>query len=316
MAAKKCSVPTEEGKPQEQPDIGQFGPLVALVNNAKDINNVQEDISNYLERIISESPLNERYAILFLYNDASYIDNVTANKIYSSLPEIEGIAQKDLLLVLFSPGGMIEPAYQIAKCCKEFASDRKFVVTIPRQAKSAATLIAMGADQIHMGRMSQLGPIDPQIDSLPALGLGHALDYLARLCKKYPESADMFAKYLSLTLNLPSLGYLERVSESAEQYAVRLLQNKPLPAGLDAATVAHTLVYSYLDHGFVIDIEEAQSILGTELVQYNTEEYKLGDTIHKFLALVTLASNYLKQHSFKIVGSVRSGIEFRKMETS
>lgn len=88
-----------------------------------------------------------------------------------------------------------------------------------------------------MGLMSEIGPIDPQIGRYPALGLGYAIETLALLCKKYPESSDMSAKYLSLSLNLQDLGYFERVSESAVQYAERLLKNKKLPNGQTPASV-------------------------------------------------------------------------------
>lgn len=37
-----------------------------------------------------------------------------------------------------------------------------FSVAVPDQAKSAATLLALGADQILMGPTSDLGPVDPQ----------------------------------------------------------------------------------------------------------------------------------------------------------
>jgi len=37
-------------------------------------------------------------------------------------------------------------------------------VVVPRTAKSAATLLAIGADEIHMGPLGQLGAgIDPQM---------------------------------------------------------------------------------------------------------------------------------------------------------
>jgi membrane-bound ClpP family serine protease len=67
---------------------------------------------------------------------------------------------------------------------------------VPRQAKSAATLIAIGADEIHMGPLGELGPIDPQLGGLPALGVGQALERIASLVERHPGSAEMFARYL------------------------------------------------------------------------------------------------------------------------
>lgn len=39
---------------------------------------------------------------------------------------------------------------------------RRLTVIVPDQAKSAATLLALGAHQILMGPTSDLGPVDPQ----------------------------------------------------------------------------------------------------------------------------------------------------------
>src|SRR5262249_48776004 len=159
--------------------------------------------------------------------------------------------------------------YLISKCCKK--STTKFVVAVPRLAKSAGTLIALGADEIHMGIISELGPIDPQIGDYPALGLGSAVEHIATLCKKHPESVEMLAKYLASSLNLHDLGYFERVSESAVQYAERLLNGKSLPFGQDPASVAKRFVYGYKDHGFVIDRDEATVILGSDIVRTDTQ---------------------------------------------
>lgn len=279
-----------------------------IIYNAKDVEDTKSNIIEHLRNLVNRSPLKDDYTFLFLYDDAGQINRYTANQIYSALSEKKGNNKKDILLILYSMGGLVEPAYLISKCCKEYAN--KFVVAIPRQAKSAATLLAMGSDEIHMGLMSELGPIDPQIGRYPALGLGYAIESLASLCKQYPESSDMFAKYLSLSLNLQDLGYFERVSESAAQYAERLLKNKKLPSGQTSTSIASRLVYSYKDHGFVIDKEEAESFLGKDFVKYNTNEYKLSDSIHKFLEWAILAFKVFKKKDFKIIGNLDSGISF------
>jgi ClpP class serine protease len=157
-------------------------------------------------------------------------------------------------------GGSIEPAYQISKLCKIFAKS-KFVVAVPRQAKSAATLIAIGADEIHMGVLGQLGPIDPQLGGLPALAVTQALQRIAALSEQSPSSADMFAKYLRQALTVEQIGYCERIAESAEQYAERLLANKS-SIKANASKIAKDMVHTYKDHGFVIDIDEAREHLG------------------------------------------------------
>jgi len=110
--------------------------------------------------------ISERYNILFFLDQSNAINEDHADRLYPAVNSFK--TQKDILLILGSRGGQIEPAYLISKNCKA-ASKARFVVAIPRRAKSAATLLALGADEIHMGGMSELGPIDPQFNGLPAL---------------------------------------------------------------------------------------------------------------------------------------------------
>ena len=187
------------------------------------------------------------------------------------------------------------------------------MVAVPRFAKSAGTLIALGADEIHMGIISELGPIDPQMGDYPALGLGSAVEHIANLCKKHPDAVEMLAKYLASSLNLHDLGYFERVSASAVQYAERLLSGRPLPAGLTPASIAQRFVYGYKDHGFVIDRDEATEILGAEIVKSDTSEYKLANRIHEYLDTVNLAYSVFKNHGCKILGDLNRASQPRKI---
>lgn len=68
---------------------------------------------------------------------------------------------ENLDLLIHSPGGNGPTAEKIVDMCKQYCNG-KFRVIVPNMAKSAATLIALGADEIVMGYCSELGPIDPQ----------------------------------------------------------------------------------------------------------------------------------------------------------
>lgn len=68
--------------------------------------------------------------------------------------------REDLHLLLDSPGGDGETAVRIIRSLQ--ARCRELTVLIPNQAKSAATLLALGAHHIVMGPTSDLGPVDPQ----------------------------------------------------------------------------------------------------------------------------------------------------------
>lgn len=278
----------------------QFLDLIKIIQGVKDINELKPTLYKHILEIAKRNSVSEKYHLLFLYEPNSSIEQGMVDKIYNAIPDDN---TKPILLLIHNHGGRIEPAYLISKTCKELSPT--FVVTIPRKAKSAATLIALGGNEIHMGPMSELGPIDPQFAGLPALGISSSLESIAKIVCKYPGSSPMFADFMKEKLDLRILGYFERVSESAQQYAIRLLAGKKLK--LTPHEVAHKLVYEYKDHSFVIDKEEAKELLG-DAVKVNTNEYKFGNEIHKFLNEVNIILGILHSKSLAIIGSPRDFI--------
>lgn len=88
-----------------------------------------------------------------------------------------GDDENELDLIITSPGGQAQAAEQIVEYLRtQFGYIRCFV---PMQAKSAATMIALGCDEIVVGNHSELGPIDPQITIMtpegPRGGPAHAI---------------------------------------------------------------------------------------------------------------------------------------------
>lgn len=245
------------------------------------------------------------YRTLLLFDDINAISDYHADQIYAGA-SANLINPSDILLIINSKGGRIEPAYLISKTLKRL-SVFKFAVAIPRRAKSAATLIALGADEIHMGMVSQLGPIDPQFGGIPALALRNALDVIAELACKFPDAAPMLTNYLAQQIPLRILGYYQRVTESAEQYAERLLGSKKLADNLTAKSVAKHLVHHYKDHSFVIDFDEATSLLGTTIIREATPEYRAADEIFRFLNFVTLIAD-IHDKQFAMVGDIENGV--------
>jgi hypothetical protein len=71
------------------------------------------------------------------------------------------VEEDELDLVLHSPGGSPEAAEQMLDYLR--SQFRYIRALVPLQAKSAATMLALGCDEIVMGLHSELGPIDPQI---------------------------------------------------------------------------------------------------------------------------------------------------------
>jgi hypothetical protein len=185
------------------------------------------------------------------------------------------------------------------------------IQSCPRKAKSAATLISLGADEIHMGLMSELGPIDPQFGGLPALGMQNALEILADLTCKYPGASEMIGKYLAEKLDMGILGYFTRVTQSAAQYAERLLEGRKLLSGTTPSSLGDHFVNHYKDHSFVIDADEAEKLLGNGIVKQNTNEYMFANEVYESLSLIEYVAGSVLNKQFDYVGSIDKGLLLR-----
>lgn len=257
---------------------------------------IKERFAREAAEILRKNGL-EQTCCLALLEPEDSIDSLDLDQIFSALNTLNSNHEKDVVLFLLSIGGAGEPAYQISKLCKSYAKSN-FKVIVPRFAKSAATLLAIGADEIHMGPLGQLGPIDPQIGGLPALGVSRALMTIASVAAQYPKSAEMFARYLRLALTVEQIGYCDRISDSAMQYAERLLSTKPrlIPR---AGIIAKELVHEYKDHNFVIDLDEAQKHLGSDWIKTGTTELEAAEAIYNLLETINFF--YRLSHSKKIL---------------
>jgi hypothetical protein len=301
-AAGESSLEPSSTAPTDRPHWLQ---LITMRESQPSEDDIKALIHQQILTDLSVDPIADEYNVIFLW-DKRFIHRSNMDTIYQAVTTLD--SRKPLLLIMDSAGGDIAAAYFIAKICREYSTD-SFEVVVPRRAKSAATLICCGADKIHMGSLSELGPIDPQFEGVPALALKYSIEHLAELSRRYPAASGMFAEYLSRSLQIEALGYYERVAESATQYAERLLRSRRSIEQQDEqiSEVAYTLVYAYKDHGFVIDANEAAGIFGTEIVSINTDHYELANTLHQRLDLLSWVVAELYGRNFSFIGTGASG---------
>ena len=305
--AEKPAPPTPDvtspaTEPAQKPEPTQVG-LFMLDPDASD-DQIQSAVDQDISKAVKKADSLKDYNIIVLY-DGLNIARSDANKIYLSLSKMD--RTRPILLVLRSPGGDIAAAYFIGKLCREH-TDAAFEVAIPREAKSAATLICCSADVIHMGSLSELGPIDPQFDNMPVLAVKHSLEHLAEIASRHPGAGKMISDYLSKSLPVHIVGYFERAAGSAAQYAERLLSNRRSAMEVTTnAEIARRLVYEYKDHGFAIDAREAITIFGDAMVKTNTQHYDIANIIYERLDLIEFFIGQRFERHFSFTGGVSKG---------
>jgi Serine dehydrogenase proteinase len=125
----------------------------------------------------------------------------------------DNTADRDLHLVLASPGGDGETAVRIVRAAQ--ARCRELTVIVPDLAKSAATLLAIGAHHILMAPASDLGPIDPQFQ-FPDGSLVAAKDIIAAVddaTAKVQAAPDTYPIHAALLSDVSALMVQQARSE-------------------------------------------------------------------------------------------------------
>ncbi|MGC9356631.1 MAG: SDH family Clp fold serine proteinase [Anaerolineae bacterium] len=169
-----------------------------------------------------------------------YIDIEDSEKVLRAIrmtdPEIP------IDLIVHTPGGLVLAAEQIAYalCAHEGAVN----VIVPHYAMSGGTLIALAADEIVMDENGVLGPVDPQVQQLPAASI------LKAVSKKDVNEID------DETLIMADIG--EKAIRQVKKTVVRIVRDRMKESR--AEDLAETLVGGRWPHDYPITVEEAEDL--------------------------------------------------------
>ena len=204
-------------------------------------------------------------------------------------------------LVIQSSGGDIHAAFQMMSLLRSRMTEHgELVACVPRKAQSSATLLCLGGDQILLGELGALGPLDAQIrvgltdvgtpDYASALHLIKGLTRLqefslatfnqaaAMLYEKVSRNEDILKYGIEFSRGITAplferieshkLGYWDQMLQTGETYGRRLLKRgnliKDVP-GIEKDKhidkVIRQLVNDYPSHEYVIDCDELSSKL-------------------------------------------------------
>jgi ClpP class serine protease len=149
-------------------------------------------------------------------------------------------------LLLHTPGGLVLASDQIAHALKRHPG--KVTVIVPHYAMSGGTLVALAADEILMDPDAVLGPVDPQLGSLPR-GSWPAASILKALEQDNPNRDDE-------TL---ILGDVARKAIDQVRATVRELLEGRVPDE-EAQRLAALLSEGRWTHDYPIRLEEAKAL--------------------------------------------------------
>jgi ClpP class serine protease len=171
---------------------------------------------------------------------ARYIDMDDAEKILNAIRTTP--REQPIDVILHTPGGLAIAALQIARALR--AHPGRVTVFVPYFAMSGGTLVALGADEIVMTEHAMLGPIDPQINGMPAASI-------IKVASEKPLS-----EIDDQTLIFADLG--QKAIDQLKRQACELLRTPMTP---DAAiALADKLTSGRWTHDYPITVSEAREL--------------------------------------------------------
>lgn len=185
---------------------------------------------------------------------------------------LEKISGKEIDIFIISNGGSAEATERIVRLVRERFNSVRFIVAA--NAFSAATLMCLSGDEIIMTSPGTLGPIDPQIDGVPARAILRAFENIEeRLVKEGPRALAVYMPLLA-KYDLHVLELCRSAEDLSEELAVNWLSSYMLKCAKEDQRVgAIVKAFSSFDenksHGRSIDRQKAKA-LGLNIV--NVEE--------------------------------------------
>jgi hypothetical protein len=178
---------------------------------------------------------------------------------------------EDVDLLIHTGGGDIDAAEKLIEMLRQKVGTGRLRVVIPDFAKSAGTLMALGADQIIMGDSSELGPIDPQVVRIDKDGnrVPQSVQNYLDAYSEHRETLrlnpnDITAQLLLSKLDPATIKHYENVLLRSRKIAERLLQTGMFKETGNWSGAASTLIdtKAWPSHAQMISWQEATATIG------------------------------------------------------
>ena len=192
---------------------------------------------------------------------------------------------KDVDFMIISNGGDPITSLRIVSILRE--RFQHLTVVVPYVAYSAATILALGADDILMHPFSNLGPVDPQLTILKSNIIGQNTDirFSSEDIRNYfdflkDDVGITDQQYLSSAIaNLSAevgaipIGSAKRSQQLSLSLSKKMLATH-IPNENAAIDIAQKLNSSFYHHGYAVSRKEAKEI-GLPIIEPSAEEEKL-----------------------------------------
>lgn len=157
---------------------------------------------------------------------------------------------KGLDLILHTPGGDLAATESLVAYLRSmFGNDIRALV--PQLALSAGTMMALSASEIVLGKQSSLGPIDPQLNNLPAHGVVEEFNKARSEILANAQSALYWQPILQ-KYNATFVGECQKAIDWSRQMVTRWLETGMFQGDADQANKIARVLDDFGDHALTL----------------------------------------------------------------
>lgn len=201
---------------------------------------------------------------------------ISDNDMNGLMAVVHGLDRKrGVDLILHTPGGDIEATRAFVEYLYKMFG-RNIRAIVPQIAMSAGTMIACAANTISMGKHSCLGPTDPQINGLPAMGVLAEVDRAIQEIKADPLKQiiwqQVFSKYPPAFINNCERSVAGTKTMVKDWLQQGMLSGEDNPEQAAAKAIEQLMDYggtSGHNHHFLVDKCKA---IGLKVVELETDQ--------------------------------------------
>lgn len=199
---------------------------------------------------------------------ASNLDIDILPSLYDTLINIGHSKQLDV--VLYSQGGIVNAVRRIAMLLHQFCDKLCFIV--PHYCESAATLLALSGNEIIAGPLAIFSPIDPQLQSAdsdtntPSSLSSQDVRLFGKMMESWfsvdeSQAQTQSATLLSSAIFPTTLTSFYRSTLELQQIGRQLLKyNQPLLDDNERSNIIDQLICGYHSHSYAITREELMAL--------------------------------------------------------
>lgn len=240
------------------------------------------------------------YATDFLGSAGGIQTAINLQDLQGFMEVMRGLKGPGLDLILHTPGGQAEATERIVRYIRSKFSTLRVIVLFA--AMSAGTMWAMAADEIIMGKHSQLGPIDPQVTLGNSLQMpaGALIEQFKGAIDECAQSPERITGWLPTLQQYPPglLNFCESATQLSKKLVTEWLGQYMLKDNSDEAERAAEWLANDKEH-----LSHSRPITREQLIDHGIRVTALED--NQDLQDAVLSVFHMATHTFTMSTAVK-----------